>query len=76
MPERSARAKWRRFSSFFEFFRRRAKENCKGKFLRGCRLSEAGAYDLVSLHHALRARHISRGSAGNKSEFFGIMITI
>src|SRR3989338_7017411 len=33
------------------------------------------AYDLVSLHHALRACLI-RGSAGNESELFGIMTTI
>src|SRR3989344_5809292 len=33
------------------------------------------AYYLVSLHHALRAWHISRGSAGNESELFGIMTT-
>jgi len=34
-----------------------------------------GAYDLGQSHHALRAQHINRGSAGNESELFGIMTT-
>ena len=34
-----------------------------------------GAYDLGQSHHALRAWHINRGSAGNESELFGIMTT-
>ncbi len=33
------------------------------------------AYELVQSHHALRAWHISRDSAGSKSELFGIMTT-
>jgi len=33
------------------------------------------AYDFGQSHHALRAWHISRGSAGNESELFGIMTT-
>ena len=33
------------------------------------------AYDLGQSHHALRAWHIIRDSAGNESELFGIMTT-
>ena len=51
-------------------------------FFRGCRrVREAGsgairrAYDLGQSHHALRAWHIIRDSAGNESELFDIMTT-
>ncbi len=51
-------------------------------FFRGCRVKRGGggairrAYDFGQSHHALRAWHINRGSAGNESELFGIMTTI
>ena len=37
--------------------------------------SVRGAYDLGQSHHALRAWHIIRDSAGNESELFDIMTT-
>jgi len=59
-----------------------AKSEMQGVFFLSGLPSEArrwrgfrGAYDLGQSHHALRAWHIIRGSAGNESELFGIMTT-
>ena len=67
---------------FQKKFHPRQIRNARSVFLSGLPPSPRGgggairrAYDLGQSHHALRAWHISRNSAGSKSELFGIMTT-
>jgi len=67
--------------SFLEEIGRAQIRKARNIFLWGCRAERGSggairrAYDLGQSHHALRACLI-RGSAGSKSELFGIMTTI
>jgi len=65
--EKIGRAQIRKARNIFSFWGCRVKRGGGGAIVR--------AYDSGQSHHALRA-YLIRGSAGSKSELFGIMTTI